>query len=829
MNAPYALFPVVLLVLVAYFFSLLLTKWKILQRERHYYYWNILLLLTFTVSSLLGLLAVIKINYQLTIPHYEEILRLHIHVGIGMVIIAFLHLFRHLRYYFAPVIKKNTDENVKKSSDQVFASRYKVLTLLFLLGFISFTSQLVLIREFISVFTGNELVIGFFLSLWLILTGTGARAARSSGRGRFTEIRLQMLILFTSVLPLLIIFLLYWFKSTLFPPGTAPGPLEILCGTAFLLFPLCFLSGYLFVVLTGIESENQDKNMIARSYIVETIGSLSGGICFSFLFVFIFRSLEILAIIVFLTGIVITIQGLKYKQLPVAILTSIMSLVLLVLVFALNLDTRLKSVFFANQKMIFNKSDFTGNLVVTDQEGQLNFYTNNNLDYYTNNIIDIEESAHYAMVQKENPQKVLIISGDALAIAQEIMKYNVLSIDIIMPTKQYYLLSKQFAENKNTGSRIHTMTGDPVRFLQKKPDSLYDVIILNTPPPSTLKDNRFYTTEFLLMLKKHCSAKSVISLQLPSTSNYAGPEALELNSMIYNTLRSIFKEVRFIPGEKNYYLASESYLNIEIASAISAKGLETKYINKNYINDHLLKERSETLLKALNTTAPVNTMLNPRGFLLHLSEWLRMYGTFYRIFAAVPLLIMVLAFFRQTPVRAGLMISGFSASSLQILLIIGFQLFYGNIFYQVSLFFAVFLSGLASGTFIGGKQPPSVSRFNYRQLGLAGLSLVTIALFTIFLKFPVLRNFVVLFHMLNAAAAFFLGYQFSQAAGLEKNRISARTSLNYTADLVGSALGTYITSIFLIPVFGMVNACLVTAGASLSGFIYVYLRQKKYD
>ena len=45
-----------------------------------------------------------------------------------------------------------------------------------LLGYVSIMAQLVLLREFIKTFHGNELIIGIFLAIWMILTSAGAWA-----------------------------------------------------------------------------------------------------------------------------------------------------------------------------------------------------------------------------------------------------------------------------------------------------------------------------------------------------------------------------------------------------------------------------------------------------------------------------------------------------------------------------------------------------------------------------------------------------------------------------------------------------------------------------
>jgi spermidine synthase len=46
-------------------------------------------------------------------------------------------------------------------------------------GLTSLVTQVFLLREFLSVFYGEELVIGVLLSNWMILTGVGAYLSRS--------------------------------------------------------------------------------------------------------------------------------------------------------------------------------------------------------------------------------------------------------------------------------------------------------------------------------------------------------------------------------------------------------------------------------------------------------------------------------------------------------------------------------------------------------------------------------------------------------------------------------------------------------------------------
>jgi len=48
---------------------------------------------------------------------------------------------------------------------------------LFLIGFTAILSQLIVLREFLNVFEGNELIIGLYFCIWMSLTGLGSYSA----------------------------------------------------------------------------------------------------------------------------------------------------------------------------------------------------------------------------------------------------------------------------------------------------------------------------------------------------------------------------------------------------------------------------------------------------------------------------------------------------------------------------------------------------------------------------------------------------------------------------------------------------------------------------
>jgi hypothetical protein len=87
------------LLVVPYMVSLLMVQKQLIARQGHRRFWNILLLLFFLSTALMGLLLVVKVNYKLEISWAEEALQWHVDSGIGFAMVAIFHLTWHLRYY----------------------------------------------------------------------------------------------------------------------------------------------------------------------------------------------------------------------------------------------------------------------------------------------------------------------------------------------------------------------------------------------------------------------------------------------------------------------------------------------------------------------------------------------------------------------------------------------------------------------------------------------------------------------------------------------------------------------------------------------------------
>jgi spermidine synthase len=823
MNATYPLLPVSILTILAYFTTWLFSYWGIFSLKSHRKGWNYLLLITFLITGLLGLFSVIKINYNLEVKGYEQLLRWHVSFGIAMVVISLFHLSWHLKYYFSANGKRHeiTIQNTTSPENNTSKAGY----LLFLLGTITIINQTVFIREFIGILSGNELIIGVVMAFWLLLTGWGAYTARDHDINLLILKRGAIILSVTALLPVLLIGLLYWLKSQLFPPGTSIGVGISIPGIILLLFPICFLSGYLFVALTGIFSKGENKQQVSKAYSLESLGSLTGGVLFSLLLGRFFNSFQIIGI----TGAaVIILLAFLLKKDKSSRSWSLLALLIPTLIFLLNPDKMIKQLIFPNQKIVLNESTHYGNLMVTEQAGQFNFYENNELLFYTGNQIECEEAVHFAMLQQTNPKRVLLLSGAIAGMISEIEKYPVERITCLETNHELFDRLKDQVHFNSTDPKVEVIKKD-IRTFMTSTNQLYDVILINLPPPSALAYNRFYTDEFFGLIKKHCNSESIVSASLPSTVNYAGENALKVNASLWKTIGNHFSNQQLLLGEKNYFLASDAPLSPMIATLVEKREIENNFVNRFYIDDTLQIQRSQTLLSQFDRTIAVNYDFQPFMFLNQINHWLSLWKINYWILVIVPILLFIVLLFRMNTITAGLYIGGFTSASLEIVLLIAYQLFFGTLYLKTSLFFALFMGGLAAGSYSKLREKETVTRkgFGLLQFMLALFALL-IPLFI--MAFSLLSHYrllvQLLFFVLTFILAFGIGREYRMASLLQNStpvKISGRI---YSSDLMGSAFGAFLTAIVLFPVLGLTLTCIVVAVLNLISGNIAYFRQR---
>src|SRR5665647_636851 len=114
MNTAYSLFPISILVILFYSLSFAFSRLGLLSKTNHRKFWNVLLLITFLITGLIGLLMVVKINYKLETHIYDQLVGYHVGFGIGMAIIGFFHFWWHLSYYLHLLKTEKSKESLQR-------------------------------------------------------------------------------------------------------------------------------------------------------------------------------------------------------------------------------------------------------------------------------------------------------------------------------------------------------------------------------------------------------------------------------------------------------------------------------------------------------------------------------------------------------------------------------------------------------------------------------------------------------------------------------------------------------------------------------------------
>jgi len=739
------------------------------------------------------------------------------------------------------------------------------------LGFSCVMTQLALLRELLAAFSGNEMVLGVTLGLWLLLLGLGTTLGRRAGKLRQPLLVMAALLMLIAVLPLAQVFLLRALRNVVFIRGAAVGVTETVLAAAVLLLPYCVVAGYTLTLGCAILARPEGPAGIGRAYIADSVGSIVGGVLFSFVLV---RSFDHLSLLIFpaLVNLAMT-AGLTLSLSPpttfhvsrftfhaprpagsraawvLCALALILSAGLIGALLLADLDGLSTRLQYPQQRIVARANSPYGKLIVTESDGQYDFIENGLPLTSTRDDQHVEETVHYAMAQRPEAHRVLLVSGGISGTAREILKYPGATVDYVELDPMVLELGRRFLPENLADSRIRVFNTDG-RLLVKAASERYDVAIIDVPAPSTAQLNRFYTVEFLAEVKRVLTPDGVVSFALGQYENYVSPELARMLSSARLSLQRSYRNVLAIPGSRVFFLASDGPLFANIAARIEARHITTRLVNRHYLDAMLTPDRMADLAGATTQPAAVNKDFSPILYYYHLRHWMRQFDSRFGPLQAGLLILLGIYLVRLRGSALVLFASGFAASALEIVLLLAFQVLCGSVYHQVGIIVTVFMVGLAMGASLTNRRLAGSSR---RQEALISLecgmrsaelnqSLLTSAA-TVFgdgrkllrrLAFLVAAYALLLplflplldrlggtstsllavkltIVLLTLGLAVLVGMQFPLANQLEFDGTIACASRLYTADFVGAFLGALLVCTLLIPLVGVTGACLLTA------------------
>jgi spermidine synthase len=815
---PYLLIPIGVIVCSLYFFSWFACRMGMFSKSFHRRFWNYLLLITFFLTALLGILQAILINYKIEVIYVPLILTYHVNFGIVMTLVAVFHLWWHFPYYLPFLNSKKNNEvipPVEKIESHNFTSNH-VKTVLLILGISTSMIQVIFLRLFLSIFYGNELIIGIFLAVWMALTGLGSWLGKNQDVETIGMQKKIVILLSYSFFALIIGTLMSLIKAWFVPSGVLINAWQLLLMLVLFLMPVCICSGYVFRTITSQYPDNGAEN-----YSSETKGSIIGGIVITFSVVLFLEPLQALSIVFALNIIVLAIIFTKKKVLRFT--AFFIALIIPILFIVFQIDTRTKALLFNNQEIMESRDTPYGAITITKGAGQMNLFSNMVLQYTGGDIEHNEETAHYSGLQHKNPENVLLISGGYMGIVPEILKYpSIKEIVYIEPNPWFLKYSLKYF-TPYADKKLKIIQRDPRRFLLSD-TAHYDLIIMDVPEPSTLQLNRYFSLEFIKLLKQHSTQNTIISYSLATSGNYLNKENIRLHSIIYQTIRKVFSNLIIVPGNRNYFLASDNPISLDYKSLFNSRNIETLYVNPNYIDDRSLKQRSELIQNTLDPSAPVNTDLTPTALWAQTINFFSLFNMNTGILLLFLLLLLLLPLFRLNLVSSSVYITGFTASSLEMLILFAFQVIFGYLYAAAGLIFAVFMAGLS----LGVRQQKKWGDFSLFKVQILMMIVALLVSCIILILTKISSGFLLvpIIGVIIFIPAYITGHQFALALNKLPGEDENKTGYLYGVDLLGSALGLLIISAVLIPVFGYVSSVSIVISVNLIFALILYYHRK---
>jgi spermidine synthase len=688
------------------------------------------------------------------------------------------------------------------------------------LGVSAVMTQLALMRELLSAFSGNELVLGIILGLWLLLTGLGTWLGRGTIRLRDPVPRLLVAQLAIALLPLAQVILVRVLRDQVFLRGADVGIVATALSGLAVLLPYCVVSGYLLMLGCAILGAEEASQAAGRVYVADAVGSVAGGLAFSFVLIPVFDHCSLLLFPALLNLLVVVFMARALRKRLAMGLGAACLVGLLGLVIRWDLDALSTAAQFPDQSVVFRANSPYGRLVVTQAAGQLNVFENGLPVLATQHPERAEETVHYALAQRPDAAKVLLVSGGASGTTLEVLKYPVSEVIYVELDPLILGVAHHFLPKTLNDARIRTVNADGRRFIQRT-EERFDVVILDLPDPSTAQLNRFFTVEFFAEARRVLTPDGVLAFGLGRYENYVSPELAAVLSLANRTLRSVFAHTLLLPGGRVFFLASDAPLSPDIAARLDAHGIPRQVVTRHYLDAMLAPDRLADMRRAVTESGGLNRDFSPRLYYQHLRHWLSQFhfrlGPLQWALAGVLLVCLV----RLRAASLAIFASGFGASALQVVLLLAHQVLFGSLYRQVGLIVTIFMLGLAVGGFLANRLRV---RLEGRALAFLALAVALVAA-VLPLLLPAIRVTSAssagawvapaIIPALTLLLATVVGMQFPIANRLRQRAVPDAASRLYTADFIGASLGALLASAWLLPVWGLAGTCGLTAGLNL--------------
>ncbi|MGD0226414.1 MAG: spermidine synthase [Terriglobia bacterium] len=646
-------------------------------------------------------------------------------------------------------------------------------SIMLLIGFTAIIAQVMLMRELMVVFYGNELALGVMLANWLLWTALGAgligRWAVRSRHPQKLVAGLQALLAFALPLTLLAVRASKGFCQSI--PGEILGPVPMFLTSCATLSLFCVISGGLFGAGSRLFADMSGASIATATgavYLLEAAGSGLGGVLAGLALVRLANPFEITALLGLLNLLAawVLLASISARRRALAAGFGVMAA--LVVMGNYELQPLSLARLWRGFNLVAVRNSVYGSLAVVKTGASRSLFENGLIVMTVPDPAAAEEAVHYALLEHPDPRRLLLIGGGVNGSVAEALKHPSLErIDYVeLDPMIFRIAARYFAAEWDAvrqDARVRDNAMDGRRYLKSTSDN-FDVIIVNLPDPHTAQLNRFYTEEFYREAAARLRPGGILSFQVTSSEEYINPELADFLRCLLRTLRQVFPEVIAIPGGTVHFFAAVKPGTLtsdpqELLRRLRERRLHTQYVREYFLPFRMSRDRMQDLqlqIEPLPST-PVNRDFSPVAYYFDMVLWSvhfrntsvhgiealagmsfkrLMTGTMLALAAMVPLLWMWPAGRENKPAARArrsaafaVAVVGFTELGLEILLLLGFQALYGYVYHELTILVALFMVGVALGAWWALRSSRSlVGASPRRDLRLlAGLQIVLAA------------------------------------------------------------------------------------------------------
>lgn len=541
----------------------------------------------------------------------------------------------------------------------------RILLLMFCLGAYALLAQVLLLREFLVVFLGNELAIGALFSVWLMLVGAGSLLAAHMvmrwPEGRLRVLLVSLLTLASILLPLQVGAIRIVRTTLNVAYGEYVPFFAMLESLAVMLAPTCLIIGIVFPcacrLITWHWSVQPLSFVASRVYAVESLGSLVAGVCFSFWLVWVMSPLAVAA----LAGVIVLLGaiGLTITR-PSRWLLGLAALAFMVLaccpaclapIERASVAMRWRSIgalpapdFLSTSaaRLLAACDSRYQNLALIETEGQMTLYANGQVAAVFPDAVISEHKVHFVMAQKPDARQVLLIGGDPINDIPELLKYPLARLVYVELDDQIgHLLepvvTEAYAQALCDPRLVQAHVDGPLYVKQYGRGGglpAFDVILVDAAEPVTMTLNRFYTQEFYRDIRSILSPGGFLYTSVSASEDLQG-ESAYLSASIYATLRKVFDRVLVTAGPENQFFAGTTespiaFTSTELFRRSVGADITTLYFRPEYFfdADEISPEKLDFVRGRLAAIpVAINTALRPVATFYHVMIWSRLSGS----------------------------------------------------------------------------------------------------------------------------------------------------------------------------------------------------------